>query len=144
MRYLYVILLTFILQTGFASSDKDLSIYFVRETNLMVLTQIVQLSVDGEKIEKLGQGERKKIVLKPGKYKFETKVGLSLGFPNVTGFNGAKKFKGTFNLKKPEHYFKVFFKPALLGGKHHIIEIDKKEFLNMSEENEDSEGHSEN
>jgi hypothetical protein len=46
----------------------------------------------------------------------------------VTGFNGAKKFKAKVTLDQPKHFFKVVFKPALLGGKHHVIEIDEAEF----------------
>ena len=114
-----------------AFSNEQVSANFVREANPMVLTQIVKLSVDGKMVGKISHGGNKELKLKAGKHKFETKVGLSLGVPNVTGFNGAKKFSAVYDLRDSEHFFKIVFKPALMGGKHEIIEVDKKEFLKM-------------
>ena len=105
---------------------------FVRETNLMVVTQIVKLSFDGKQIGKLFHGDVLVIETETGKHKVETKVGLSLAIPNTTGFNGARKFKSKLNLVGPEHFYKIVFKPALWGGKHHVIEIDALEFEKMS------------
>ena len=66
---------------------------FIREVNPMVATQSVKLSFDGKQIAKLGHGKTVTIQSETGKHDLQTKVGLSLGVPNVTGFNGAKKFK---------------------------------------------------
>ena len=46
--------------------------------------------------------------------------------PNVTGFNGAKKARAVYELRDPEHFCKIVFKPALMGGKHEIIAVDKQ------------------
>ena len=51
--------------------------------------------------------------------------------PNVTGFNGAKKARAVYELRDPEHFCKIVFKPALMGGKHEIITVDKQEILEM-------------
>ena len=48
-------------------------------------------------------------------------------------FNGAKKFTKTFIFDKPNHYFKVEFKPGLLAGQHVIIEITKEQFKNLTQ-----------
>jgi len=101
---------------------------FVRGTDLMTLTQVVQLRLGKNKLGKLGQSKIIVVEVPKGKYKVETKVGLSLGVPNVTGFNGAKKFKGKVNLDQDAHYFKVVFKAALMGGRHHVIEVSQAEF----------------
>lgn len=107
-------------------------ISFVRPTNLMVATQMVKLSLDGKQIAKMGHGKTLVVESETGKHSIQTKVGLSLGVPNVTGFNGAKKFKSKVTLDKPEHFFKIIFKPALLGGKHHVIEIDAAEYQKLT------------
>ena len=70
------------------------TVSFVRSTDLMTLTQVVQLTLGKDKLGKLGQSKIIVVEVPKGKYKVETKVGLSLGVPNITGFNGAKKFKG--------------------------------------------------
>jgi len=51
-----------------------------------------------------------------------------LGVPNVTGFNGARKFKKKFTLEQGDHFFKVDFKPAVMGGKHEIISVTQDEY----------------
>ncbi|MEL0048877.1 MAG: hypothetical protein VW867_09540 [Gammaproteobacteria bacterium] len=104
------------------------TVSFVRSTDLMTLTQVVQLTLGADKLGKLGQSKIIVVEVPKGKYKVETKVGLSLGVPNITGFNGAKKFKGKVNLNQDAHYFKVVFKAALMGGRHHVIEVSKAEF----------------
>ena len=104
------------------------TVSFVRSTDLMTLTQVVQLTLGKDKLGKLGQSKIIVVEVPKGKYKVETKVGLSLGVPNITGFNGAKKFKGKVNLNQDAHYFKVVFKAALMGGRHHVIEVSKAEF----------------
>ncbi|NCG08981.1 MAG: hypothetical protein GWO81_05355 [Verrucomicrobia bacterium] len=114
-----------------ALSADPCRVNFVRETNLMVATQTVKLSFDGKQIAKVGHGKSVSIDTETGKHSIQTKVGLSLGVPNVTGFNGAKKFKSKVTLDKPEHFFKIIFKPALMGGKHHVIEIDAEEYQKM-------------
>jgi hypothetical protein len=109
-------------------------ISFVRPTNLMVATQMVKLSIDGKQIAKMGQGKTIVFESETGKHTIQTKVGLSLGLPNVTGFNGAKKFKSKVTFDKPEHFYKIVFKPALMGGKHHVIEIDAAEYQKLTSE----------
>ena len=101
---------------------------FVRPVNLMVATQIVKLSLNGDEIAKIGQGKILVVESETGKHSIQTKVGLSLGVPNITGFSGAKKFKSKVTFDKPEHFFKIIFKSSLMGGKHHVIEIDEAEY----------------
>jgi phosphohistidine swiveling domain-containing protein len=110
---------------------------FVRPTNLMVATQMVKLSLDGKQIAKIGHGKTLVIESETGKHSIQTKVGLSLGVPNVTGFNGAKKFKSKVVFDKPEHFYKIVFKPALMGGKHHVIEIDAAEYQKILSKKKD-------
>jgi len=117
-------------QSSLGANKAEVS--FVRETNLLVATQNVKLSFDGKEIGKLFHGDVLVIETETGKHQVQTKVGLSLGIPNITGFNGARKFKSKLNLVGPAHFFKIIFKPALMGGKHHVIEIDAKEFEKMS------------
>lgn len=122
----FLILFGILLQSSLWAIPTEVS--FIREVNPMVATQRVKLSFDGKEIAKLGHGKTVTIESETGKHTLQTKVGLSLGVPNVTGFNGAKKFKAKVTLDQPKHFFKVVFKPALMGGKHHIIEIDAAEY----------------
>ena len=103
----------------------------------MTLTQGVKLSLGKEKLGKLGQKKVISVVVPKGKHKVQTKVGLSVGVPNVTGFNSAKKLKAKLMLDQDQHFFKVVFKPAMLGGQHEVIEIDQAEFAALSTELED-------
>lgn len=124
------------LQTGAAANDDAQSlsaVYIYRPTDPMTMTQGVKISVDGAYIDKLWHGKIMKLDLEPGKHKFKTSVGLSLGVPNVTGFSGAKASKQTFKIENDAHYYKVKFKPALMGGKHIMTEIDEAEFRSLSE-----------
>ena len=52
---------------------------------------------------------------------------LHLALP-VTGFTGTKKFKSKVKLNKDQHFFKIVYKAAIMGGKHRIIEIDEAEY----------------
>ena len=89
------------------------------------------MSVDGKIVGKISHGGNKELELKAGKHKFETKVGLIFGAPNVTGFNGSKKFSTVYELRDSEHFLKIVFKPALMGGEHEITDVNKKKFLEM-------------
>tara|TARA_B100001996_G_C18465378_1_gene517781 strand:- start:42 stop:503 length:462 start_codon:yes stop_codon:yes gene_type:complete len=115
-----------------AANENNSTIFIYRPSDVMTLTQGVKLSMDGNEFGKLGQKKTMRIETTKGEHVFQTKVGLSLGAPNVTGFSGARKFKATFNLNQDQHYFKIIFKPALLGGKHHVIEISETEYLELS------------
>ncbi len=101
---------------------------FIRPSDVMTLGQKVRLSVDKAEIAKLEQDKIVVFETTKGKHKLQTKVGFSIGVPNVTGFNGAKKFTSKVNLKEDQHFFKIVFKAALMGGKHRIIEIDQAEY----------------
>jgi transcriptional regulatory protein LevR len=103
------------------------TISFIRPSDVMTIGQKVKLSVDGKEIAKMGHNKVAVFKTEKGKHKFETKVGLSLSIP-VTGFGGAKKFKSKVNLDKDQHFFKIKFKAAMMGGKHRIIEIDEAEY----------------
>jgi transcriptional regulatory protein LevR len=103
------------------------TISFIRPSDVMTIGQKVKLSVDGKEIAKMGHNKVAVFKTEKGKHKFETKVGLSLSIP-VTGFGGAKKFKSKVNLDKDQHFFKIEFKAAMMGGKHRIIEIDEAEY----------------
>ena len=97
----------------------------------------MRLSLGKEKLGKLGQKKVISVVVPKWKHKVQTKVGLSVGVPNMTGFNGAKKFKVKLVLDQDQHFFKVVFKPAMLGGQHEVIEIDQAEFAALSVKLED-------
>ena len=97
----------------------------------------MKLSLGKEKLGKLGQKKVISVVVPKWKHKVQTKVGLSVGVPNMTGFNGAKKFKAKLVLDQDQHFFKVVFKPAMLGGQHEVIEIDQAEFEALSVKLED-------
>ncbi len=109
------------------ADSKATTISFIRPTDVMTIGQKVKLSVDGKEIAKLGHNKVAVFETEKGKHKFETKVGLSLSIP-VTGFGGAKKFKSKVKLDKDQHFFKIVYKAAMMGGKHRIIEIDKAEY----------------
>ncbi len=122
------------LLTPFSYADDNAYVSFIRPFDAMTLTQGVKLSLGKEKLGKLGQKKVISVVVPKGKHKVQTKVGLSVGVPNVTGFNGAKKFKAKLVLDQDQHFFKVVFKPAMLGGHHEVIEIDQAEFTALSAE----------
>jgi hypothetical protein len=103
-----------------------------RPSNLLTLTQGVQIAVDDKFIDKMWHDEILQFNVPQGIQEFETSVGLSLGLPNITGFNGARDYERSFNLKQPKHYFKIIFEPSLLGGQHVITEIGEKEFKAIS------------
>ena len=108
-------------------ADNTATMSFIRPADLMTIGQKVKLLVDKKEITKLGHNKVAVYETDKGKHEFETKVGLSLGVP-VTGFGGAKKFKSKVNLDKGQHFFKIEFKAAMMGGKHLIIEIDEAEY----------------
>ena len=126
----FLLLMTSLVFSVFADETKQTEavINFIRPSNVMVATQTVKLSLDKKEIAKLRQNDVFQHVTTIGKHKLETKVGLSLAVPNVTGFSGARKFRSTVTLDETEHYFKIVFKPALMGGKHQVIEIERAEF----------------
>ncbi len=118
--------------TAFSYAGDNASVSFIRPFDAMTLTQGVKLSLGKEKLGKLGQKKIITVDVPKGKHKVQTKVGLSLAVPNVTGFNGAKKFKAKLVIDQDQHFFKVVFKPAMLGGQHEVIEIDQIEFATLS------------
>ena len=93
----------------------------------MTLTQVVKLTLDKQDPVKLRQKTTHLLEVKKGKHRIQTKVGISLGVPNVTGYNGARKFKMQAELNNDHHYFKVVYKPGMLTGRHEVIEIDEVE-----------------
>ena len=109
-------------------ADNTATMSFIRPADLMTIGQKVKLLVDKKEIAKLGHNKVVVFDTVKGKHKLQTKVGFSVGIPNVTGFNGAKKFKSKVNLDKDQHFYKIVFKAALMGGKHHIIEIEEAEY----------------
>ena len=111
-----------------AVSDTVSKVEIIRPADPMTLTQGVKVDVNGKYVDKLWHTSVLVTYVKRGKNKLTTSVGLSLAVPNVTGFNGAKEFNKTFDFNKPNHYFKVEFKPGLLAGQHIIYEISNDEF----------------
>ena len=109
------------------ADSKTTTISFIRLTDVMTITQKVKLSVDGKEIAKLGHNKVAVYQVEKGKHKLETKAGLHLALP-VTGFTGTKKFKSKVKLNKDQHFFKIVYKAAIMGGKHRIIEIDEAEY----------------
>ena len=108
----------------------EINIY--RPSNPLVLTQGVEIAVNDAYVGKMWHDQTLKFNASQGIQEFETSVGLSLGLPNITGFNGARDYETSFNLNKAQHYFKIIFKPALLGGQHVITEIDVNEYKALS------------
>ena len=114
--------------TAVADTDQGVSVSFYRAFDPMTVSHNVKLKIDKKEVTRLFHNEEFQIALSPGKHVFQTSVGLSLGVPNVTGFNGARKFKKKFDLEAGEHFFKVDFKPALMGGRHEIVALTKEEY----------------
>jgi hypothetical protein len=79
-------------------ADNTATMSFIRPADLMTIGQKVKLLVDKKEIAKLGHDKVVVFDTVKGKHKLQTKVGFSVGIPNVTGFNGAKKFKSKVNL----------------------------------------------
>jgi hypothetical protein len=103
-------------------------VFIYRPKDLLTITQGVELSVDGKIVDKIWHGKTIMFTIDQGIHEIQTSVGLSIGFPNVTGFSGARPFEKKFKFNKKSHYFKILFKAGLLGGKHTITEINPKEF----------------
>jgi hypothetical protein len=114
-----------------AQSENVSKIQMVRPADPMTLTQGVEIEINNKYVDKLWHTSELVSYVKYGKNKLTTSVGVSLGLPNVTGFNGAKEFNKVFNFSKPNHYFKVEFSPGLLAGQHIIYEVTDKEFKKL-------------
>ena len=115
------------------ASENVSKVQMIRPTDPMTLTQGVEIEINDKYVDKLWHTSELVTYIKHGKNKITTNVGLSLGVPNVTGFNGAKKFTKSFIFDKPNHYFKVEFKPGLLAGQHLIVEITEEQFKNLAQ-----------
>ena len=111
-----------------AEEPADVTVNFIRPFDAMTVSHNVKLKIDKKQVAKLFHNEAFSMKLSPGKHVFQTSVGLSLGVPNVTGFNGARKFKKKFTFEQGDYFFKVDFKPALMGGKHEIIHVTQDEY----------------
>jgi positive regulator of sigma E activity len=114
-------------------SENVSKVHLIRPTDPLTLTQGVEIDINDKYLDKLWHASELVTYIKHGKNKITTSVGLSLGVPNVTGFNGAKKFTKIFTFDKPSHYFKVEFNPGLLAGQHVIIEITEEQFKNLAQ-----------
>ena len=115
-----------------AQSESVSKIQMVRPADPMTLTQGVEIEINNKYVDKLWHTSELVTYAKYGDHNLTTSVGVSLGFPNVTGFNGAKEFNKVFNFSKPNHFFKVEFSPGLLAGQHIIYEITEKEFKTLT------------
>ncbi len=113
-------------------SENVSKVHMIRPTDPMTLTQGVEIEINDKYVDKLWHTSELVTYIKHGKNKITTSVDLSLGVPNVTGFNGAEEFIKTFTFDKPNHYFKVEFKPGLLAGQHVIIEITEEQYKNLT------------
>ena len=111
-----------------AEESSDVTVNFIRPFDAMTVSHNVKLKIDRKQVAKLFHNEAFSMKLSPGKHVFQTSVGLSLGVPNVTGFNGARKFKKKFTFEQGDYFFKVDFKPAVMGGKHEIIPVTQDEY----------------
>ena len=111
-----------------AEESSDVTVNFIRPFDAMTVSHNVKLKIDRKQVAKLFHNEAFSMKLSPGKHVFQTSVGLSLGVPNVTGFNGPRKIKKKFTLEQGDYFFKVDFKPAVMGGKHEIISVTQEEF----------------
>ena len=130
MIFRFILLVTCLLLPSLiiASDAEQVSVKFIRPFDAMTVSHNVKLKIDKKQVTKLFHNEAFSMELSPGKHVFQTSVGFSVGVPNVTGFNGARKFKKKFVLEQGDYFFKVDFKPALMGGKHEIISITQKEY----------------
>ena len=132
------LLLTLTLFTGCGSTEKykptiskgveQSEVFIYRPKDILTLTQGVEFSVDGKMVDKIWHGKELNFTIDQGVHEIQTSVGLSLGLPNVTGYNGVRSFEKKFKFNKKVHYFKILFKAGLLGGKHTVVEINSKQF----------------
>ena len=112
----------------FAEEPVEVTVNFIRPFDAMTVSHNVKLKIDRKQVAKLFHNEAFSMKLSPGKHVFQTSVGVSLGVPNITGFNGARKFKKKFTFEQGDYFFKVDFKPAVMGGKHEIISVTQDEY----------------
>ena len=130
MKSRFITLITSVLLSISVAAEEpaDVTVNFIRPFDAMTVSHNVKLKIDKKQVAKLFHNEAFSMKLSPGKHVFQTSVGLSLGVPNVTGFNGARKFKKKFTFEQGDYFFKVDFKPALMGGKHEIIPVTQDEY----------------
>ena len=130
MKSRFITLITSVLLSISVAAEEpaDVAVNFIRPFDAMTVSHNVKLKIDKKQVAKLFHNEAFSMKLSPGKHVFQTSVGLSLGVPNVTGFNGARKFKKKFTFEQGDYFFKVDFKPALMGGKHEIIPVTQDEY----------------
>ncbi len=130
MKSRFITLITSVLLSISVAAEEpaDVTVNFIRPFDAMTVSHNVKLKIDRKQVAKLFHNEAFSMKLSPGKHVFQTSVGLSLGVPNVTGFNGARKFKKKFNFEQGDYFFKVDFKPAVMGGKHEIIPVTQDEY----------------
>ena len=130
MKSRFITLITSVLLSISVAAEEpaDVTVNFIRPFDAMTVSHNVKLKIDKKQVAKLFHNEAFSMKLSPGKHVFQTSVGLSLGVPNVTGFNGARKFKKKFTFEQGDYFFKVDFKPAVMGGKHEIIPVTQDEY----------------
>ncbi len=130
MKSRFITLITSVLLSISVAAEEpaDVTVNFIRPFDAMTVSHNVKLKIDKKQVAKLFHNEAFSMKLSPGKHVFQTSVGLSLGVPNVTGFNGARKFKKKFTFEQGDYFFKVDFKPSVMGGKHEIIPVTQDEY----------------
>jgi len=130
MKSRFITLITSVLLSISVAAEEpaDVTVNFIRPFDAMTVSHNVKLKIDKKQVAKLFHNEAFSMKLSPGKHVFQTSVGLSLGVPNVTGFNGPRKFKKKFTFEQGDYFFKVDFKPAVMGGKHEIIPVTQDEY----------------
>ena len=122
------------------SPATDVTIYFVRQSEILTADQGLWLSVDDKKIGKLQNAGNFETKISSGNYELSTKGVFGLGFsPRSAIFKqGVCQFSKDFNLKNESYYFKVVHvqrkAPAVLGfcGKYEIVEISESEYSALS------------
>jgi hypothetical protein len=116
--------------TGVSTSSLS-QVSVVRPADLLTVSQGVQLHVDGKFVDKIWHDETVSFDVVRGTHELETSVGLSLGVPNITGYNGARAYEINLQFNKEKYFFKIEFNPSLLVGQHILSEITEEEFNSL-------------
>ena len=110
------------------NASKLSQVSVVRPADLLTASQGVQLSVDGKLVDKIWHDDTVSFDVIRGMHELETSVGVSLGLPNITGYNGARAYEINLQFTKEKYFFKIEYSPSLMVGQHIISEITEEEF----------------
>lgn len=112
------------------SSEKEVSVYFVRTKLILTAAQRVLLAVDDKEIGKIENGGLFETKLMSGNYEISAGIGMKL----TLGLQGVCTFADDFNLTNKKHYFKVDYDIGIWCGEYKISEISESEYNALSAE----------